>query len=159
MSPQRTQTSWTVRRLTRRSMAAAAAFVLVTSPSIATAGPAGAGTPTFVKTLAGPSFAEVYAGGFEYDVTLDRLVVADTGMNRIDLYSSTGSKPGEFGGYGPADGEFNTPRDIAIDSSSNIYVADAANHRVQKFDRNGNHLWSVGGRGSCDACLRRPIGL
>jgi tripartite motif-containing protein 71 len=139
-------------------MAAAAGFVLVGSASMAMAGAACAGTPKFVKTLAGPSFAEVYPAGFEYDVALDRLVVADTGMNRIDLYSSTGSKTGEFGGYGTGDGEFNTPRDIAIDPSSNIYVADAANHRVQKFDRNGKHLWTLGGPHSCRSCLRTSLG-
>ena len=159
MSSQRTATSSRIRQQTRSRTAAAAALVLVGSLSIAGAPAASAAPPVFVKTLAGPAFAEVYPSGLEYDVALNRLVVADTGMNRIVFYASTGRKTGEFGRFGRGDGEFDTPRDVAIDSASNIYVADAANHRIQKFDRSGNHLWSVGGLGSCNACLNRPIGL
>jgi DNA-binding beta-propeller fold protein YncE len=38
-----------------------------------------------------------------------------------------------FGTTGSGDGQFNSPRGIAVDSSGNIYVADTGNHRVQKF--------------------------
>ncbi|HTC80320.1 MAG TPA: NHL repeat-containing protein, partial [Acidimicrobiia bacterium] len=40
-----------------------------------------------------------------------------------------------------------------------IYVADAGNNRIQKFDKFGNHLWTVGGIGSCQSCLNTPIGI
>ena len=42
-----------------------------------------------------------------------------------------------------------TPFDVEIDSSGNLLVADSANHRIQKFDPEGNlsKTWGVYGRG------------
>jgi hypothetical protein len=40
---------------------------------------------------------------------------------------------------GTVGGEFNTPRDVAVrHSTGQIYVADASNHRIQRFDADGN---------------------
>lgn len=36
---------------------------------------------------------------------------------------------------------------IALDSVQNIYVLDSGNHRVQKFDRDGNYLLTIGREG------------
>ena len=36
-----------------------------------------------------------------------------------------------------ANGQFRNPQDVAVDSADNVYVADAGNNRVQKFDSNG----------------------
>ena len=38
-------------------------------------------------------------------------------------------------------------RDIEVDSQGNIYVADMSNYRIQKFDRNGNYLQTIGRQG------------
>ena len=35
-------------------------------------------------------------------------------------------------------------RGIAIDKEENIYVTDYGNYRIQKFDKNGNFLQSIG---------------
>lgn len=35
-------------------------------------------------------------------------------------------------------------RDINVDNRGNIYVVDMSNYRVQKFDRNGNYLQTIG---------------
>jgi uncharacterized protein (TIGR03663 family) len=51
-------------------------------------------------------------------------------------------------GRGRAPGQFDSPRGIAVDDQGNIYVVDTVNARVQKFDPQGNHLWSVGSTGS-----------
>lgn len=48
----------------------------------------------------------------------------------------------EFGTLGSADGQFNFPVGVTVDSSGNIFVADQNNNRVQKFDSTGNHLLS-----------------
>ena len=40
-----------------------------------------------------------------------------------------------LGGPGGAPGQFSEPWSIALDSKGNLYVADALNHRVQKFLR------------------------
>ena len=39
----------------------------------------------------------------------------------------------KWGSEGSGDGQFNTPLDVAVDSSDNVYVAEWDNHRVQKF--------------------------
>jgi hypothetical protein len=62
--------------------------------------PAAAAPPDFVGTLAGPSQGEMSPSGLEYDAANDRLVVADTGRDRILFYSLTGTKLGGFGSYG-----------------------------------------------------------
>ena len=67
------------------------------------------------------------------------IYVADTSNNRVQKFNSVGAfqlKFGANGGDGTAgsgDGQFSSPRNIALDSSGNIYVADSSNHRVQKF--------------------------
>jgi hypothetical protein len=38
-------------------------------------------------------------------------------------------------------------RDVNIDDQGNIYVADMSNYRVQKFDRNGKYLQTIGRSG------------
>ncbi len=42
---------------------------------------------------------------------------------------------------------FNTPAGVAVDSSGNVYVADKGNHRIQKFDNNGNFITKWGSNG------------
>lgn len=53
-------------------------------------------------------------------------------------------------------GQFNSPRGIAIDSSDNIYVADTSNHRIQKFDSSGSFLTAFGTSGSGDGQFSFP---
>ncbi|MBN1272352.1 MAG: 6-bladed beta-propeller [Candidatus Aminicenantes bacterium] len=38
-------------------------------------------------------------------------------------------------------------RDVAVDRLGNIYVADMNNYRIQKFDKNGKYLQTIGRRG------------
>ena len=48
------------------------------------------------------------------------------------------------------DGQFNEPFGIDVDSSNNVYVADSGNHRIEKFDSNGNFITKWGLLGSED---------
>jgi tripartite motif-containing protein 71 len=48
---------------------------------------------------------------------------------------------------GWGDVEFDNPEGLASDSKGNIYVADEANHRVQKIDPDGNLILKIGGVG------------
>src|SRR6476620_7994914 len=53
----------------------------------------------------------------------------------------------KFGTVGSEDGQFTTPRGVAVDPSGNVYVADASGDsrgQIQKFDANGNFLARVG---------------
>jgi DNA-binding beta-propeller fold protein YncE len=122
-------------------------------------GASGATAPTFLKTLAGPSMANLYSSGLAWDAPNNRLVVADTGNDRVVFYTESGTNMGSFGSFGTANGQFDTPRDAAVDPSSNIYIADAGNNRIQKFDSNDSWIWTVGGIGTCHTCLNTPIGI
>jgi tripartite motif-containing protein 71 len=129
-------------------------------------------TPVFLQTLAGPSIANMYSSGFAWDPVNHRIVVADTGNNQIEFYSATGSRLGFFGAFGSAPGDFNSPREVAIDGSGNIYVADAGNSRVEAFTSTGSLLWATqdlpgwtNSTGGClyaernTVCLNQPIGV
>ena len=35
-----------------------------------------------------------------------------------------------WGGFGSGDGQFQRPYGVTVDSSGNVYVADAGNHRI-----------------------------
>lgn len=67
-----------------------------------------------------------------------------------------------IGGYGSGDGQFNQPGDIAFDSSGNMFVADRANYRIQKFTPNGSGGWTfaakVGSLGSGDGQFGGLVG-
>jgi streptogramin lyase len=65
----------------------------------------------------------------------------------------------EWGGFGAGSGQFQYPDGSAIDASGNVYVADIDNHRIQKFDANGNFILTWGSFGAGDAQFNRPFGV
>ena len=48
--------------------------------------------------------------------------------------------------------------EIAVDSIGNVYVADTANNRIQKFDSNGKLITKWGTEGSGQGQFKRPKG-
>ena len=62
---------------------------------------------------------------------------------------------------GTTDGQLSDDvRDIAVDSSGNVYVADTGNNRIQKFDDNGKFITKFGSFGSNDGELYlKPLGI
>ena len=80
------------------------------------------------------------------------IYVADQRNHRIQKFDSEGnfvSQWGKWGGhyrYGnkPKGGTFAYPYDVAADKKGNVYVADFANHRIQKFDANGSFITQWG---------------
>jgi hypothetical protein len=66
---------------------------------------------------------------------------------------------GEWGRFGAGPGEFNTPVGIAVDPLGHVYVADRANHRIQKFDPDGRFLRTWGTYGSGEGELSDPFGI
>jgi DNA-binding beta-propeller fold protein YncE len=51
------------------------------------------------------------------------------------------------------------PHTIAFDSSENLYITYTNNHRIQKFDSNGNFITKWGSEGSEDGQFILPLGL
>ena len=55
--------------------------------------------------------------------------------SQIQKFTSNGVYITKWGILGPgdADGQFQNPSDVAVDSADNIYVTDTDHNRVQKF--------------------------
>ena len=53
-------------------------------------------------------------------------------------------------------GEFSQPGDAYVDKSGNVWVADALNHRIQKFDGQGNFVGSFGRAGTAPGTFNEP---
>ncbi|MEP7027833.1 MAG: NHL repeat-containing protein [Candidatus Eisenbacteria bacterium] len=64
-----------------------------------------------------------------------------------------------FGRFGVGAGEFSGPRGVAIDPLGRILVADAGNHRVERFDSSGVYLDQFGGFGHDEGRFDRPTAL
>jgi sugar lactone lactonase YvrE len=52
-----------------------------------------------------------------------------------------------FGGSGNGTGQFNHPQGAVTDSSGRVYVVDAANNRIERFDSSGNFQTSFAATG------------
>ncbi|MDG0813840.1 NHL repeat-containing protein [Cohnella rhizosphaerae] len=108
-------------------------------------GGTGSGTGSGLGEFNQPSDVAVDSGGNVW-------YVADSKNHRIqklDVASGVWSEWKKSGGGSGSDLEqFNKPRGVALDSSGNVYVADAGNHRIQKWTA-ATELWSqYGYRGS-----------
>ena len=65
----------------------------------------------------------------------------------------------KWGTSGSTDGQFLTPRGMATDAAGNVYVADAGNTRVQKFDNNGVFVLKFGIPGDVPGGFVTPSGV
>jgi len=119
--------------------------------------------------LAGSGAGQMFPGGIAADPNLPgHFFVADAG-NRIDEFTPWGEFVKAFGwkvnaanpeeklqictlasgcqkgSAGPAPGQLDAPHAVAVGPGGDVYVAEGANHRVQKFDSEGNFLLAWGG--------------
>lgn len=65
----------------------------------------------------------------------------------------------KWGTVGTGDGQFSTPRGIAVDITGNVYVAEGNGNRFQKFDGNGNFLMKAGLLGDVPGGFVTPSGI
>jgi len=63
------------------------------------------------------------------------------------------------GQRGAGNGQLADPKNVALDSLGNIYVADTLNHRIQKFDPTGKFLMAFGSFGDGDGQFNEPWGI
>jgi tripartite motif-containing protein 71 len=79
--------------------------------------------------------------------------VTDVGLqhgelgNALSKFDPQGRFVLKVGRKGTSEGEFDRPRSVRIDPDGCLWVADAYNHRVQKFDADGGFLMAFGHRG------------
>jgi len=90
--------------------------------------------------------------GYVSDVVQDAegyFYVSEFGENdRITKLNLAGEFVHCWGQNGQADGEFNRVRALAIGPDGRLYAADACNHRLQVFERDGRWVRSIGSPGA-----------
>lgn len=90
----------------------------------------------------------------------DDLYVADSGNNRIQVFSLKGlALRSVWDKTCSEENLFNNPTDVAIDSLGNVYVADRDNSRIQKFTSSGRFLLQFGDKGEVEGHLEKPVHL
>ena len=88
-----------------------------------------------------------------------QVYIADHYNYRIQVLNPDLTFSHSFGSKGSANGQFNGPCDIAIDSQGLVYVADNDNHHIQKFTPNGKFMAKFGSYGSGPGQLNSPYGI
>jgi hypothetical protein len=76
----------------------------------------------------------ITANGFIY--------VCDSGRDEVVMLDTLGKISISFGGYGWSENSFDDPSDVFADPLT-IYVADKNNHKIKRFDKNLNYLYSL----------------
>ncbi|HEY3355121.1 MAG TPA: hypothetical protein VGQ83_17845 [Polyangia bacterium] len=98
-------------------------------------------------------------------VDADRVVVADQGNKRVQIFDRAGAFVRSFGGeikggFNRADfqGKFTSIGSVAL-NGSDIYVLESLHAAVQVFDGNGAYKGTFGAAGACPTCTKMPLDI
>jgi len=84
-----------------------------------------------------------------FDVAIhgDRFFLLDVGRSNLLIVDSKWNLLHRVGTDTPgnAHGQFSEPHALTVSPNGTVYVADTMNHRVEKFDRDGNYLGTIAG--------------
>ncbi|MHB1404841.1 MAG: beta-propeller domain-containing protein [Desulfitobacteriaceae bacterium] len=86
-----------------------------------------------------------------YDKKFDDIYIADTGNNRIQVFSPDGTWLMNFGYY-----DLLLPMGVCTTSDGNIYAADTGHNRIVKYNALGYYMYSFGSEGMGDGQFRQP---
>ena len=98
-----------------------------------------------------------YPAGIAISPITGQVYIADWDNHRIQVLNPEDlTFSHSFGSKGSANGQFQYPCDIAIDSRGLVYVTDANNHRIQNFSPDGRFVAQFGNDLSDIRC---PLGI
>jgi outer membrane protein assembly factor BamB len=111
----------------------------------------------FLRSYGGPDLFDKPVDVAVYENTV---YVSDMVKNKIfALDKATGKPKWTIGEQGHDKGQLAKPTHVVVDQKGNIYVTDAFNFRVQKFDPDGRFVKSYGYLGDTFGAFARPKGL
>ena len=104
-------------------------------------------------TVPGINYSNAYII-FDHD---NNFYVSHPSAHKIYKYNTAGTLLATLGSTsGSANGQFATPKDIAIDSNNNLVVSDSGNYRVQILSSNGTFVRKFGQRNTGVTCPAQP---
>ena len=114
-----------------------------------------------LSKIQGPPAPDMYSRGVAVNRTTGNIYVLDYNSHRILAFNRTGNFMFKIGTEtaGTANGQFNYPYGIAVDTFGNIYVADTSNHRIQIFDSTGRFMFKFGTSGTANGQFNSPHGI
>lgn len=110
-------------------------------------------------------FVKKYEAGEEFrplDVVVggDRVYASDINAHEIKIFDlASGELTGAIDGSEGNGGAFHSPTHLAVDSDGNLFVTDFLHFRVQKFDKDGNYVRTMGEEGDFPGAMPRPKGI
>jgi sugar lactone lactonase YvrE len=134
-----------VMRRTRRGRLAAALSLASLVMAVALVSPANAAVtpPTYVRTIGFSGHAGVYAWGAATGID-GSIYVSDYNNYVIHRFTPEGALIRTFSGRGSGPGQTAQPYGLSVDpNDGSLYMADLTPHEVEKYDAEGNPLWTV----------------
>jgi len=88
--------------------------------------------------------------GLAFDAAAQRLYAVDAARGRVLTFATAPPTPEPlhaFGAFVDASGRFGSPFGIALDASGRLVVCDRERHVLERFERDGTHVETIGGVG------------